>query len=124
MVRRLVLIVPAAAALTCAGVVAAALPQGTQTDAAFAASYAARGVVNVSATTQRVSCYAPELTFFPEPRPRPGLSRRRHVALQRRLDDRRGSRPVRNPGCRQPRDARKGPLGVRHSHRPDRTRTI
>ena len=64
--RRLVLIVPAAAALACAGVVAAALPQGTQTDAAFAASYAARGVVNVSATTQRVSCYAPELAYLDE----------------------------------------------------------
>ena len=66
--RRLVLIVPAAAALACAGVVAAAPPQGTQTDAAFAASYAASGVANVSATTQRVSCYAPELTYFAEPR--------------------------------------------------------
>jgi hypothetical protein len=38
-------------------------PQGTQTDAAFAASYAAKGVTNVSATTQKVSCYAPEVVY-------------------------------------------------------------
>jgi hypothetical protein len=38
-------------------------PQGTQSDAAFAASYGAKGVTNVSATTQRTSCYQPE-TFY------------------------------------------------------------
>jgi hypothetical protein len=35
-----------------------------QSDTAFAASYAGKGVTNVSATTQRVSCYAPEVTYF------------------------------------------------------------
>ena len=40
---------------------AAAPPQGYQTDAAFARSYGARGVTSVAATTQRVSCYAPEV---------------------------------------------------------------
>jgi hypothetical protein len=35
-----------------------------QSDAAFASSYAANGVTNVSATTQRVSCYAPEVVYF------------------------------------------------------------
>jgi hypothetical protein len=35
-----------------------------QTDATFAASYAANGVVSVSATTQRVSCYAPEVPYL------------------------------------------------------------
>jgi hypothetical protein len=39
-------------------------PQGTQTDAAFAGSYAGNGVTNVSATTQRVSCYAPEVVYL------------------------------------------------------------
>jgi len=39
-------------------------PQGTQADAAYAASYAAKGVTNVSATTQRTSCYAPEVVYF------------------------------------------------------------
>jgi hypothetical protein len=38
-------------------------PSG-QTDAAFADSYANNGVTNVPATTQRVSCYAPELVYF------------------------------------------------------------
>ena len=39
-------------------------PQGIQSDAAFAASYAANNVVNVSATTQQVSCYTPEVEYF------------------------------------------------------------
>jgi hypothetical protein len=38
-------------------------PQGGQSDAAFAASYAANGVVNVSATTGKVSCYSPEVPY-------------------------------------------------------------
>jgi hypothetical protein len=42
---------------------APAPPQGYQSDSAFAASYAANGVDNVSATTQRVSCYAPEVPY-------------------------------------------------------------
>jgi hypothetical protein len=41
-----------------------ALPQGVQSDAAFAGSFAAKGVGEVSATTQRVSCYAPEVLYF------------------------------------------------------------
>ena len=39
-------------------------PQGTQTNAAFVASYAGNGVTNVSATTQQVSCYAPEVVYL------------------------------------------------------------
>ncbi len=50
-------------ALAAGAAASAAPPQGTQSDAAFAASYAAKGVVNVSATTQRVSCYAPEVAY-------------------------------------------------------------
>ena len=52
------------AALAGATAAAAAPPQGYQSDAAFAASYAANSVVNVSATTQRVSCYAPEVPYL------------------------------------------------------------
>ena len=47
-----------------AGASSAPPPQGYQSDAAFAASAAAKGVVNVSATTQRVSCYAPEALYL------------------------------------------------------------
>jgi hypothetical protein len=47
-----------------AGSLAAPPPQGYQSDAAFAGSVAAKGVVNVSATTQRVSCYAPEALYL------------------------------------------------------------
>src|SRR5438093_8709699 len=44
---------------------AAAPPQGLQSDADFAASYVANGVTSVSATTQRRSCYRPEVAYFP-----------------------------------------------------------
>jgi hypothetical protein len=40
---------------------AAPLPQGTQANAAFARSYAAPHVTAVAATTQRTSCYAPQV---------------------------------------------------------------
>jgi hypothetical protein len=40
---------------------AAAPPQGYQAATAFARSYSARGVTSVTATTQRISCYAPEV---------------------------------------------------------------
>ncbi len=39
-------------------------PQGYQDNATFAASYAAHAVTNVSATTQRRSCYRPEVAYF------------------------------------------------------------
>ena len=51
---------PPVAAATGVGIV----PQGTQSDASYAASAAANGVTNVFATTQRVSCYRPEDPFF------------------------------------------------------------
>jgi hypothetical protein len=38
-------------------------PQGTQTDAAFADSFRLNHVTNVFATTQRVSCYTPEVPY-------------------------------------------------------------
>ena len=39
-------------------------PQGTQPDSDYAASFALKGVTNVSATTQKTSCYRPEVPFF------------------------------------------------------------
>src|SRR5882672_2804045 len=53
----------AACAGVCVPAAAAAPPQGIQTDAAFAASYAQRHVTSVAATTQRVSCYTPEVYY-------------------------------------------------------------
>ena len=38
------------------------VPQGTQTNAAYASSVASAGVSNVFATTQQVSCYRPEVS--------------------------------------------------------------
>jgi hypothetical protein len=43
---------------------AAPPPQGFQSDAAFARSYSVRHATNVVATTQRVSCYVPEVPFL------------------------------------------------------------
>jgi hypothetical protein len=63
-VRNFVLIVLAVIALACTGAAAAGPSQMAQSDTAFAASYALNGVANVSATTKRVSCYAPEVTYF------------------------------------------------------------
>src|SRR6202795_1478676 len=54
----------AALAAATAAAAAPAPPQGTQSAPAFAASYSANSVVNVSATTQRVSCYAPEVPYL------------------------------------------------------------
>jgi hypothetical protein len=70
--RALVLIVLVGSALVCAGGAAAVPRVSTQSDAAFAASYGTNNVTNVSATTQQVSCYAPELTFFPSLNPAQG----------------------------------------------------
>jgi hypothetical protein len=53
----------AACAGLCVPAAAAAPPQGVQANATFAASYAQRGVTSVAATTQRVSCYAPEVYY-------------------------------------------------------------
>jgi BNR repeat-like domain len=49
--------------LICAASAQAAPPQGFQSDAAFAGSYAAHAVTSVPATTQRVSCYTPEVVY-------------------------------------------------------------
>jgi hypothetical protein len=53
----------AACAGVCVPTASAAPPQGTQADAAFAASYAQRGVTSVPATAQRVSCYSPTVFY-------------------------------------------------------------
>jgi len=39
-------------------------PQGTQSNAAYAASGGAQGVTNTFATTQRVSCFRPEVSYL------------------------------------------------------------
>jgi hypothetical protein len=52
---------PASAGASGAGV--GNIPQGTQSDAAYATSVASHSVSNVFATTQRVSCYRPEVPY-------------------------------------------------------------
>jgi hypothetical protein len=62
--KRAVLAIVALVAAFAAANAGAAAPQGTQNNALFAQSYAANNVTSVDATTQRVSCYAPEVTYF------------------------------------------------------------
>jgi hypothetical protein len=54
---------PASAAVVPARA-AAPIPQGTQSDRSYAASFGSNGVTNVDATSQRVSCYRPEVPYF------------------------------------------------------------
>jgi hypothetical protein len=53
----------AAGGAICVPAAHAAPPQGIQSDAAFAASYEGQGVTSVAPTTQRISCYAPEVSY-------------------------------------------------------------
>ena len=77
-------------------------------------SYAANHVSSVLATTQRVSCYAPEVTYFDFlDRRLPG---RRHDSVPRR-NDRRADAGLRDPGRREPTDARQGSQRIRHPRR-------
>src|SRR4051794_41858049 len=57
-------VVAATPAGTAGGASGAPIPQGTQTDAAYAGSGATAGGTNVFATTQKTSCYTPEGPFF------------------------------------------------------------
>jgi hypothetical protein len=50
------------------------VPQGTQSDAAYALSFNANGVKNVDATTQKTSCYTPEVPYFANDGPAEGYS--------------------------------------------------
>src|SRR5713226_1363175 len=49
-------------------------PQGTQTDAAFASSFKTNHVTNVFATTQKISCYTPEVPYSGNLRPTDGYT--------------------------------------------------
>ncbi len=57
-------IIAATLAFSTASAAPLAPPQGYQSDADFATSYTAARVANVSATTQQVSCYTPEVEYF------------------------------------------------------------
>ena len=66
------LVACAVATVGSAGAAAPAPPQGFQTNADFAASYATAGVTNASATTQQTSCYKPEVAYFGQLPPEAG----------------------------------------------------
>jgi hypothetical protein len=50
------------------------IPQGIQSDAAYSASFVGHQVTNVFATTQRVSCYRPEVPYSVSNGPTDGYS--------------------------------------------------
>jgi hypothetical protein len=50
------------------------IPQGTQTDATYAGSFSVNKVINVPATTQKTSCYRPEVPFAANDGPNDGYS--------------------------------------------------
>src|SRR5258708_4875245 len=50
------------------------IPQGTQTNSAYANSYTANSVTNVDATTQKTSCYTPEVPYAVSDGPNDGYS--------------------------------------------------
>jgi hypothetical protein len=50
------------------------IPQGTQTDSQYAGSFSASKVSNVFATTQKTSCYRPEVPYFTNNGPNDGYS--------------------------------------------------
>jgi hypothetical protein len=63
---------PATSGQVAAGV--GVIPQGTQSDATYAASPAANKVTNVMATSGQVSCYRPEVPYFTNNGPNDGYS--------------------------------------------------
>jgi hypothetical protein len=50
------------------------VPQGTQSDSSYAKSFARHSVTNVFATTQRTSCYTPEVPYFRSDGPNDGYT--------------------------------------------------
>src|SRR5947207_2632554 len=80
-VRRAALVIPSIVSVTVALAPAPAgaattlpVPQGTQSDRSYAASYAANQVSNVDATGRAVSCYRPEVPYFTSNGPVDGYS--------------------------------------------------
>ncbi|HEX6556688.1 MAG TPA: sialidase family protein [Ktedonobacteraceae bacterium] len=50
------------------------IPQGTQSNSAYANSYTAKNVTNVDSTTQKTSCYTPEVPYAANDGPNDGYS--------------------------------------------------
>ena len=99
--------------------------QGTQPDAQFAASFVSSGTTAVDATTQKVSCYRPEVAYFDgaaqmrDTRTAAArCARGRHDGASRWGRTRR-----KTAGARRMPMLSQRSLGVRHSRRPDERAT-
>ncbi|MFL5663596.1 MAG: sialidase family protein [Ktedonobacteraceae bacterium] len=64
----------ARASVAAAGHGAGNIPQGTQTNTAYASSFISSNVTNVVATTQKISCYTPEVPYAINDGPNDGYS--------------------------------------------------
>jgi hypothetical protein len=69
-----IVVIAASPANTSVTSVGAAGQATTQSNASYAASYAANGVTNVQATAQRTSCYTPEVPYFTSDGPAEGYT--------------------------------------------------
>src|SRR5499425_2505157 len=65
---------PALIALSVTPAPAQAVAPVSQSDSAYAGSFAANGVTNVFATTQKTSCYTPEVPYFTSDGPNDGYT--------------------------------------------------
>ena len=70
----MVALATSSAATGASGIGVGSVPQGVQSDGAYAASFAVNGVTNVFATTMKVSCYRPEVPYFVSDGPNDGYS--------------------------------------------------
>jgi hypothetical protein len=68
------LLVPALIALSMVPAPGQAVAQVNQSDSAYAGSFVANGVANVFATTQKSSCYTPEVPYFTSDGPNDGYT--------------------------------------------------
>ena len=73
-VRVVWLALPALLALSLSPAPGHAVAPVNQSDSAYAGSFAANGVTNVFATTQKTSCYTPEVPYFTSDGPNDGYT--------------------------------------------------
>ena len=72
--RLIWLSLPALIAISLGPAPAQAVAPVSQSDSAYAGSFAANGVTNVFATTQKTSCYTPEVPYFTSNGPNDGYT--------------------------------------------------
>src|SRR5713101_309468 len=99
------------------------VPQGLQSDQAYAKSFNTHAVTNVFVTSQQVSCYRPEVPYSANNGPNDGYTGESPCPGATTGEDTGATQPLPNPGRKRSAlsgrsiDAGEGPLGVRHPSR-------